>query len=114
MPQQKRVRESLPTWEQVANHYGMHQLGTIAQHEGRSVLWVLTEYLSKVGTWRALRKRSGGAPTTERGFWDVAYPALEGAPEWLREAYIVYVSSNYTNINQDDALRVSYRPTKLP
>jgi hypothetical protein len=110
-----RVRESAPSFDDVSNHYPIAHdtLDLVASFEGKPKIWVLTEYLSKVATWRRLRKLIGDAlPRDDDALWVTAYHGLEGAPEWLREAYIEHVMDN--DIPYEDALRVSYRPRRLP
>jgi hypothetical protein len=116
-----RVRESHPSGHQVLQFYGIPALQLIAQRELQSELWVITEYLSKVGTWRKLRRlnlhSAEDLPRAEREswFWSQAYPALDGAPEWLREAYLLTVAELIiTKAVLHAGLRVSYRPKDLP
>lgn len=108
-----RVRESLPSFAKIGAHYIIDPLSLIAHQEDATTLWVLTEYLSKVATWRRLRKTVRPHPMTYTEFWNLAYEALEGAPEWLREAYITHVN-DHISIPRYEALRVSYRPKDLP
>lgn len=108
-----RVRESMPDHNAVAAHYDVahDSLDMIAMYEQSFRMWVITEYLSKVATWRRLRKRDVVGLSVD-DTWQVGYEALEGAPEWLREAWITeqmeYQFASHV------ALRVSYRPKDLP
>lgn len=111
-----RVRESMPDHNAVAEHYDVahDSLDLIASFEQAHRMWVITEYLSKVATWRRLRKLEAGrrAEADESEVWEMGYEALEGAPEWLREAWIKEQMDH--GYGGPVALRVSYRPRELP
>ncbi len=115
-----RVRESMPDHNAVAAHYAIahDSLDLIASFEQANRMWVITEYLSKVGTWRRLRKMEKPSHITlnrdkvQEQVWLMGYEALEGAPEWLREAWIREQMEH--DYKAPVALRVSYRPKDLP
>jgi len=96
-----RVRESVPTWDEVKKFYADEDiLGVIAHLDGTTVGEVLREYASKVGTWRQaeeveLTLKEIWAPARqlvklESTFFGFLGERLEGAPDWLRDNMIVY------------------------
>jgi len=96
-----RVRESVPTWDEVKKFYADEDiLGVIAHLDGTTVGEVLREYASKVGTWRQAEEVELGRnkvwtparqlAAMELTFFGYLGARLDGAPDWLRDNMIVY------------------------
>ena len=91
-----RVRESKPSAGEVIDHYGLLDgINLIAATLGFPATEVVRWYLSKVGTWRQgpqklspLQVRDTVADV-EADFWLIAFDKIDGAPDWLREEFIV-------------------------
>jgi hypothetical protein len=99
-----RVRESYPSAQDVLDFSELSPIELTAVLSGTTEADVLNGYLSKVGTWRTesqFDKVLEGVQhitlrALEAAFWTDAYERLDGAPEWLRESFIVYWSDTFT------------------
>ena len=107
-----RVRTTAPTWDDIEATHG-DPLEVLALLYLQTRAEIIRWYLSKVGTFRtesmfpyrlsALMNDPSGkwkaSPTeaVQRAFWEEAYERIEGAPEWLREAFI----EHWTKILKD-------------
>ena len=99
-----RVRETAPTFEEFLAWSGWaDMIDAIAEEVEWPRIRVVTAYLSKVGTWRQFCRNLpecfslDGAKIIDNAdvqsqFWESTWPALDGAPEWLRETYILTVA----------------------
>lgn len=109
-----RVRTTKPTKQDVLDWWNGDAIEVAAKLTGVTPLGFLTHYLSKVGTWRDMMKRMPDCFTpngnkivldldVQSEWYDIIYKGLEGAPEWLREEYIMRLSDA---IDEGDVLAI--------